>query len=356
MKIKIIILINIVLTINIYGFEVSESLEKKIIEEKEFLLNKMKGEGNVIVGKLIVEGGISPRKINSHTMVDKDGYFAAVLHNSRKKYGLNFRFHGYEPLNIIPPKNANLVWYVGEVILKKTPINNLTSIEGSVTLNNNKDPNIDINIYLLVNTFAIWNDGGSESNQYQRSRAGTLKINNKDGFIFEDLSQIKYSLSISAENYLYKSISIDADRKKNHNLGNIILEKAPLLKIYYISQFEKSITKFNIFDFNETTLVCNNINKFLFYSDDDNSRNNLELRMNSQKDGKVKSSYSYGDSYFYKINSVSKNLKKVNFSHRSLSRRRNAKMSDVILKNRTLYYFECNDKKANCLFFVEYIK
>jgi hypothetical protein len=165
-------------------------------------------------------------------------------------------------------------------------------------------------------------------------------------FRFEKLSKFEYRLRISAPHCIVKEVPLLATRDKDFSVGNQTLVRSPLLVFNYVSQF----TGMPPAETKQKAIECDDHNKFLFTTQRDELGNKLDLRLHP-KDGKVVAAFWFFPSGFYDLGKTNLKDEIANFS---LERIKTLHTLDgeQLLEYGHVYYFECPDRKANCLFSV----
>jgi hypothetical protein len=315
---------------------------EKIASQTKLAAQLWKGQGNVVVGKLEIPPNVDPEQIASRTVLFDDGWFVARLYRGRK---LTFLAHGFKPIEIEPPQDAPPLYDAGTIKLEAIGKSDLTTVRGIAVLPKGSDDTrirIELDIAEPPPIFADW---GSEGGSTQPS-VSQLYMPAGEEFRFEKLSHFAYRLRLVAPHCIVQTVALPADRPKDFNVSKLTLEKCSTIVINYVSQFSGMPPA----DTQTRSIECDDQNTFLFTKQRDRYQNKMDLRLHPEA-GKIIARFWSFPSGFYDLG---KSELKDEIAKFSLERVQNSQKLnwEQPLENGHVYYFECPEKKANCLFSV----
>ncbi len=319
--------------------ELPPQVAKKAAMQARFVQQQWKGQGHVVIGKLDIPPEIDPGQIASRTILLKDGWFAARLYTGRT---LTFRAHGFRSVDIQPPDHAPLLFDAGTIKLEPIDNDKLTTVRGVANfpqLSTGKRIRVSLHIDQPPQIFADdAYEGGS-----MRPVVDELYMPAGEEFYFKKMSTFAYRLQISAPHYIVRDVPLPADRSQNFDVGKITLVACPKLVFNYVSQFRGAPPA----EVQTKSVECDDHNTFIFTKLRDELGNRLFLRLHPD-DGKVVARFWFFPSGFY---DVGKGQLKNEIASFSLDRVTSSPFaSEQTLEDGHVYYFECPEKKANCLF------
>jgi hypothetical protein len=322
--------------------ELPNQVAKKVEMQTRMIKQLWKGQGNVVVGKLQTPSDVDPQQIAARTILLNDGWFAARLFPART---LSFRAHGYKPIDIQPPKDAPLVYNVGTIKLEAVDKKDLTTVRGIATSPKEFEGKRILIELELEQPPPIFADYGYEGGTMQPV-VNQLYMPPGEEFRFEKLSNFDYRLRISAPHCIVKEVPLPAAREKDFNVGKQTLVPSPLLVFDYVSQFSDMPSA----ETKQKSIECDDHNTFVFAKERDDWGNTRFLRLHPD-DGKVLARFWYSPSAFYDLGKANLKDEIAKVSLERFKKMDNLK-DEQLLEDGHAYYFECPDRKANCLFSV----
>ncbi len=319
-----------------------KKVAEKVAAQTKSVFQLWKGQGNVIVGKLEIPQNLDQQQIASRTVLLDDGWFVARLYRGRK---LTFLAHGYKPFEIEPPQDALPLYDAGTIKLEAVDNKDLTTVRGIAAFPKGFNGNrilIELEIEPPPPVFA---DYGSEGGPVQPV-VNQLYMPADEEFRFEKLSQFAYRLRISAPHFIVLNVPLPADRSKDFDVGKQTLVPSPMLVFNYVSQFNGMPPT----ETQKQSIECDDHKTFMFTKQRDKLGNKLDIRLHPEA-GKVIARFWFFPSGFYDLG---KSELKDEISKFSLERVQKSQTinGEQPLENGHVYYFECQEKKANCLFSV----
>ncbi len=257
--------------------------------ESELGRVKRWGNGEVLVGRVVAP---TATRVASRTNIHPDGSFATALFPGRQ---LIFYAHGYEPL-VVARRNeiSPSIHDVGVHEFTKSEVSQTRTASGSVVTSEPREIKVDL---ILPNNAYLGNDagywGGPVSHSVERKR-----LQSGEHFRFEGLSKIPYTLVISAPDFVTRRFQIEPTAD-DRALGDIILEKARVIRFDYVSQIDLASLNGDGERFSQT-VICNGTNRFTYAESQDAHRNALFLRL-APTPGGVEASYTWHPSDFFDL-------------------------------------------------------
>jgi hypothetical protein len=322
--------------------ELPDQVAKKVAMQTKMVNQLWKGQGNVVVGKLEIPPNVDPQQIAARTVLLNDGWFAARLFAGRT---LCFRAHGYKSIDIQPPQNAPLVYDAGTIKLEAVDKKDLTTVRGIANFPKGFEGNRILIELELEQPPPIFADDAYEGGP-MRPVVNQLYMPADEEFRFDKLSNFDYRLRISAPHFIVKEVPLPATRDKDFNAGKETLVPSPLLIFNYVSQFKDvppAETK-------QQSIECDDHRTFIFTTQRDELGNKLDFRLHPDA-GKVVARFWMFPSGFYDLG---KAILKDEIASFSLERvkKLHTQQDQQPLEDGHVYYFECPNRNANCLFSV----
>ena len=343
--------------LEVCGCSASPSLDdvpKPVHEKANQELSRTKGiwwgKAHVVVGQVRLEEPSDELQIVSRTQILDDGYFAAFLAPSRT---LSFRAHGYEPLDITPPSDAGKLVRVGENVMEKTPRDQLASLKGRV-VGPDAVSSGKAKVLLKVDWAPpIWLDEGRECASVAQSVVESRQISFGEEFIFNGLSPIPYEIEITSEGYNSVSRTVTPQRGETMVVEDIQMSGSPQVRLTWIAQFDAP-TEIQGKNTTSKTIVCDGDSTFLFTDERDELGNKLHLYLLPTDKG-VESYFWYTGSSFHDLGATSLDETRNVLAKDGLPSEDSSAGRKIILQDGHVYLFRCPEKKASCLFLVEFL-
>jgi hypothetical protein len=322
--------------------EFPQQVAKKVAMQTKLVQQLWQGQGNVVVGKLDIPPSLDRQQIASRTVLLNDGWFAARLFASRK---LSFRAHGFKPIDIQPRLDAPFVYNAGTIKLEAVDNKDLTTVRGIAAFPKGFEGNrilIELEVEQPPQIFA---DDGYEGG-IMRPVVNQLFMPAGEEFRFEKLSNFDYRLRISAPHFIVKEVPLLAGRDRDVNTGIQTLDPSPVVVFNYVSQFSgipPAETK-------QQSIECDDHRTFIFTTQRDELGNKLDFRLHPHG-GKVVARFWFFPSGFYDLGKIELKTELANFSLEG-TKKLHTQTDEQLLEDGHVYYFECPNRKANCLFSV----
>src|SRR5579859_1579798 len=203
--------------------------------QQEAHVNRLwKGAGHVLAGRIILQNGDNIANCRSRLLAD--GRFCVAVYQGRD---FVVYVHGYEPLVLTPPSSTNYpVAYYGDIKMNRLPEAELASVRGTLVYGiDSSTPEEMTTLRLALDKPPpIWADWGDEGSSIGFTPLVAEKKVGSIPFEFKGLSPSPYRLNVSRKGYIVQSIPFSPDRKGMVDLGNIVLQKARVLTLRYISR------------------------------------------------------------------------------------------------------------------------
>jgi hypothetical protein len=165
-------------------------------------------------------------------------------------------------------------------------------------------------------------------------------------FRFDKLSNFDYRLRISAPHFIVKEVPLPAARDKDFNAGKQTLEPSPVLVFNYVSQFTGTLPA----ETKQQTIECDDHCTFLFTKQRDELGNKLDFRLHPDA-GKVVARFWMFPNSFYDLGKTNLKDEIAGFSLERVKKLYTGQ-DRQLLEDGHVYYFECPNRNANCLFSV----
>jgi uncharacterized GH25 family protein len=189
------------------------------------------GGGHIIVGRVVLDGQGDSRYVAAQMEILSDGYFAWATKDLIRPVG--FRMHGYAPYDLKLKGMKGSLVDVGTIHLTPLKKEQLASLKGEVTLEENGDSSQAV-IYLTVMNGPI----NTHSNGIYPSKywPEPIEIHTIEDGIIEasGFSPIGYWCRVTAPGYLEKAFPVEFNAGQTLDLGTITLEKPRQIQLSYI--------------------------------------------------------------------------------------------------------------------------
>jgi hypothetical protein len=307
-----------------------------------------RGEGEVLVGKLIRPAGVS---VASRTpIISKDGSFATAVYPKRK---LIFYAHGYDAL--VVEQGTEVVPFVrdvGEHSFTPTPPERRRTVSGSVALDG-PAPAYPVQIeaeLTITNSSYLYRDHGHRGGNVT-VKVQTLTLNSGDALRFEGLSAIPYDLKLSAPGYISQKLTIDPEASDKIDLGPLALAIAPVLDFTYVAQLDlRAVASWDVSAPITQKVTCDGDERFRYTDVRDKLNNRFYLRLNPLATG-VEASFWASPCEFYDLGPGV--LAAFLDNREWVARLSESKPAGrAVLQPGHVYFFQEPSRATNCLFAV----
>ena len=258
-------------------------------------LERWGGKGRVVYGKI---DGVRGDEVACYTRLWPDGSFATSLHPGRS---VTFYTHGCERL--VAPLNNEVqpqICDAGVLSFSRCPPDRLRSVRGTVSPASREQESVPTRVSLSIrNNHPVYDDWGHRGAQLSVG-VDSSEVKPGGSFAFEGLSRIPYYLTLTRPNYIARDIEINPEEDGVIDLGDLVVEKAPVLDIRYRARLRPKGKDWLVDQsVQSTSLVCDDRTSFKFSDARDSYGNTLALRMAPKPDGVVASFfYRSGEPFF----------------------------------------------------------
>lgn len=318
---------------------------EKAQEEKEVFLNELwRGLGRVVVGRVELQDPTDKTLIVSRTEILDEGYFAAALYPSRQ---LCFRAHGYEPLNVSFPSGFEPIVFVDDLVLVPTEPSERSQWHGRITgLDRQEKAEV---VLRVAPAPLLWEDWAYECAANYTAFVAKKELSSGQTFTFSGLSPISYEVEITAPGYNAVSETRLVTRGATELMGDVELVRSARFDFEYVSQFS-DVDELRALSRQTATITCDGKGRFLFTDERDELGNRLDLRINPNDEG-PEIAFWFFPSSIYDLGEQSLDTAIDGFAFEEV-RLSEKKRSQVMLQSGHVYFFECPEKSATCLFAV----
>ena len=227
--------------------KIADKLEQRIEKKIEYISRG--GMGNIIVGRVVVDGTIDPQDVNAQMEILEEGYFAGPVKDLHRPVG--FRLHGYAPFNLELEGKQGPIVNVGTVHMTPLPVDELASLKGKLILDGSTDPTI-ADIHLSITHGPVNTPSNGTEPRPRWPDPIKARILPSGEFSAGGFSPAEHYVSFSAGGHVKQGRRLTFERGKTLDMGTVRLEAPKKLKLtYYVSEelpFDQAEEKHEILD------------------------------------------------------------------------------------------------------------
>jgi beta-lactamase regulating signal transducer with metallopeptidase domain len=212
-------------------------IDRKIDEAFDEL--EERGEGHVIVGRVLVEGDDDPTLVNAQMEILGGGYFAGTTRDLHRPVG--FVMHGYEPYLLSLAGKRGAIVDVGTIQLKRLPSEKLVPIVGRIELEDGGDLG-SIEVQLWADVPAVNTPSNGTSPRPRWPDPIEVELDAAGRFYATGFSPTEYDMSVVAPGFVKHWQRVHLRDTDIGNLGTIKLERPRWVEIDYVTTQQQPIS------------------------------------------------------------------------------------------------------------------
>jgi hypothetical protein len=230
-----------ILTLISQGGRAEESLptleatpDKAALQERIKAVGQRVGQlppGQVVIGRIVLEGNDNPEFVMSQMLILRGGYFATAVKDLSQP--LTLRMHQYAPLDVKLDAKAGDIIDLGTVKMRRLVPADLVPVEGKVVLEGSDNPS-QVTVTLTVSQGAVNTPTNGTEPRPRWPDAIVLRVDGSGQFQAESLSPIKYFCRMTALGYVTKEFEIELIPRDRNELGTFRLEKPRRVAMEFI--------------------------------------------------------------------------------------------------------------------------
>jgi beta-lactamase regulating signal transducer with metallopeptidase domain len=190
-----------------------------------------RGEGHVIVGRVLVEGDDDPTLVNAQMEILGGGYFAGPTRDLHRPVG--FVMHGYEPYLLSLAGQRGAIVDVGTIQMKRLPPEKLVPIVGRIELEGGGELG-SAELQLRADVPAVNTPSNGTSPRPRWPDPIEVELDAAGRFYATGFSPTEYDLTVVAPGFVQHWQRANLRDTDIANLGTIKLERPRWVEVDYV--------------------------------------------------------------------------------------------------------------------------